>query len=135
MIVEHRVEEALELLPDRVLYLEDGATRYLGPLDGFLSIADPRAVKLPFDVVLGRAQRGELAEPAPGACAPGSTDVRCGRRRLDSSSARSHAAIGHRTILHGVDAALGRRRDRGHPRTERLGQDDRAPDGDAICCR
>src|SRR5262249_52206088 len=52
VIVEHRVEEALELRPNRVLYLEDGATRYLGPLEGFLEVADPTAVKLPFEVIL-----------------------------------------------------------------------------------
>ena len=41
VIVEHRVEEALELRPDRVLYLEEGATRYLGAVAGFLEVADP----------------------------------------------------------------------------------------------
>jgi len=30
VIVEHRVEEALELEPDRVLYLDEGRERYLG---------------------------------------------------------------------------------------------------------
>ena len=34
VIVEHRVEEALELRPDRVLYLEDGAIAYLGDRRG-----------------------------------------------------------------------------------------------------
>jgi energy-coupling factor transport system ATP-binding protein len=66
VIVEHRVEEALALRPDRVLYLDAGASRYLGPVDGFLRIADPRAVKLPFEVVLERARAGGLsAAPAP----------------------------------------------------------------------
>src|SRR5258706_979105 len=60
VIVEHRVEEALELRPDQVLYLEDGRTRYLGPPAGFVEIADPDAVKLPFDVVLARL-RGDAA--------------------------------------------------------------------------
>ena len=43
VIVEHRVEEALDLRPDRVLYLDAGVARYLGPVDGFLRIADPAA--------------------------------------------------------------------------------------------
>ena len=34
VIVEHRIEDVLDALPDRVLYLDDGATRYLGSLDG-----------------------------------------------------------------------------------------------------
>ena len=56
VIVEHRVEEALDLRPDRVLYLDEGATRYLGAVDGFLDVADPEAVKLPFEVVLQRVR-------------------------------------------------------------------------------
>ncbi len=41
VIVEHRVEEALDLRPDRVLVLESGSVAYLGPVEGFLAIADP----------------------------------------------------------------------------------------------
>ena len=63
VIVEHRVEEALELRPDRVLYLEAGETRYLGPVGGFLEVADPRDVKLPFEVVLAHARADRLREP------------------------------------------------------------------------
>jgi energy-coupling factor transport system ATP-binding protein len=119
VIVEHRVEETLELRPDRVLYLEEGRTRYLGPTEGFLEIADPEAVKLPFEVVLRRV-RTEAAsgvEPivvpatasraAPGreprtgdADAPGSE----GATRLEFRGVR--AAIGDHEILHGVDARL-----------------------------
>jgi energy-coupling factor transporter ATP-binding protein EcfA2 len=58
VIVEHRVEEALDLRPDRVLYLDEGRERYQGPLAGFLGIADPEAVKLPFDIVLERVRAG-----------------------------------------------------------------------------
>jgi energy-coupling factor transport system ATP-binding protein len=55
VIVEHRIEDVLEARPDRVLYLDDGEVRYLGPMDGFLDTADPTAVKLPFDAWLRRA--------------------------------------------------------------------------------
>jgi energy-coupling factor transport system ATP-binding protein len=61
VLVEHRVEEAMHARPDRVLYLEDGAMRYLGSLDGFFAVADPAAVKLPFDVTLARARDGGIA--------------------------------------------------------------------------
>ncbi|MGZ6299765.1 MAG: ABC transporter ATP-binding protein, partial [Candidatus Limnocylindria bacterium] len=44
VIVEHRVEEALDLRPDWVLYLEAGSVAYLGPVKGFLEVADPDAV-------------------------------------------------------------------------------------------
>jgi energy-coupling factor transporter ATP-binding protein EcfA2 len=47
VIVEHRVEEALDLRPDRVLYLDEGVTRYPAR-PGFLG-SPTRAVRLPFD--------------------------------------------------------------------------------------
>ena len=57
VIVEHRVEEALELRPDRVLYMEHGATRFLGPVAGFMAVADPALVKLPFGAILAQERR------------------------------------------------------------------------------
>ncbi len=59
VIVEHRVEEALDLRPDRILAMEDGRVTYLGSPDGFLAMADADAVKLPFDVVLARERSAE----------------------------------------------------------------------------
>ena len=116
VIVEHRVEEALELKPDRVLYLEDGRTRYLGGVDGFLEIADPDAVKLPFEVVLARAQadaratagadprsnagnEGEAKESAP--------DDAEAVSRLEFRGVR--AGFRDAEVLHGVSAKLGKR--------------------------
>jgi energy-coupling factor transporter ATP-binding protein EcfA2 len=65
IIVEHRVEEALDLEPDQVLYLEDGVARYLGALPGFLEVADPEAVKLPFEIVLQRVrERAAAGDPS-----------------------------------------------------------------------
>jgi len=109
VIVEHRIEEALELRPDRVLYLEEGRTRYLGPVDGFLDVADPRAVKLPFEIVLDRARRGALPTPIP----PVERDLPEASAAEDATPPPRlefrgvHAAIGDRPILHGVDASLG----------------------------
>jgi energy-coupling factor transport system ATP-binding protein len=111
VIVEHRVEEALALRPDRVLYLDEGVTRYLGPVDGFLEIADPEAVKLPFEVVLARARAGwsETAEEiarddviAGHAGGLGDTTPRLEYRDV-------HAGYGERAVLRGIDASFGRR--------------------------
>jgi energy-coupling factor transport system ATP-binding protein len=111
VIVEHRVEEALQLRPDRVLYLDSGAARYLGPVEGFLQIADPRAVKLPFEVVLVRAAAGALsgASPAPASAQPSlaGSPATDGTPRLVFEAV--DASIGDHRILHGVDASLGRR--------------------------
>jgi energy-coupling factor transport system ATP-binding protein len=109
VIVEHRVEEAMRLRPDLVLYLEEGRERYLGPMDGFLAIADPEAVKLPFDVVL---ERMRTAPEAPAADEPGVTLETVSAQpateivpRLEFRAVR--ASIGDHEILHGVDAKLG----------------------------
>jgi energy-coupling factor transport system ATP-binding protein len=112
VIVEHRVEEALDLRPDRVLYLEEGVTRYLGDVAGFLRVADPDAVKLPFDAVLERfrAEPGLIA-PALGGAAPPRVphvsppvDV---APRLEYTGVR--AGYGEQEVLHGIDARFGRR--------------------------
>ena len=106
VIVEHRVEEALELRPDRVLYLDDGRERYQGPLDGFLKIADPEAVKLPFSVVLERVRAGatpdgrvppDLERPVDRSLPP----------RLEFRGVR--AGYGGREVLRGIDARFERR--------------------------
>ncbi len=111
VIVEHRVEEALDLRPDRVLYLEEGETRYLGDVAGFLKVADPDAVKLPFEVVLERlrsdsnigraAADGARMRPTLPLSDPLATP------RLAFEAVR--AGYGDREILHGIDARLGRR--------------------------
>ena len=107
VIVEHRVEEALALAPDRVLYLDEGRTRYLGSVDGFLDVADPSAVRLPFAVVAKRAAMAPAepdssrgAEPAVQGPAPADAAPRLEFRGVT-------AAIGGTQILRGVDARLG----------------------------
>jgi energy-coupling factor transport system ATP-binding protein len=105
IIVEHRVEEALELQPAQVLYLEEGQTRYLGPVDGFFRIADPEAVKLPFEVVLAR-ERELDAHPMPPAPArqPRSTSA---RRPARLAYHDVHVRLGERQVLRGMATALG----------------------------
>jgi energy-coupling factor transporter ATP-binding protein EcfA2 len=114
IIVEHRVEEALDLAPDQVLYLEDGEARYLGALPGFLQIADPEAVKLPFEIVLERAREGAAAggqpdDPGPERVSPpvGATNAAEDVPRLEFRSVS--AGYGEKTILRDVNARLGRR--------------------------
>jgi energy-coupling factor transport system ATP-binding protein len=110
VIVEHRVEEALDLRPDRVLYLDAGQPRYIGPVDGFLDVADPEAVKLPFEVVLKRA-RAEGASDASGA--PSSRDSAAALPDADLGPRLEYrgvqAGYGARTVLRGIDATFGRR--------------------------
>ena len=66
LLVEHRVEDALGIRPDRVLFMQDGAIAYDGPLDGAMQLMDYRQVKLPAPVVMERAAKAPLPafEPA-----------------------------------------------------------------------
>jgi energy-coupling factor transporter ATP-binding protein EcfA2 len=104
VIVEHRVEEALDLRPDRVLYLEAGSVAYLGPVKGFLEVADPDAVKLPFPVVLER----ERTQASPVAAPPPSrTSQSAGPPRLAFDAV--HLRLGDREVLSGLTTSLGSR--------------------------
>ena len=105
VIVEHRIEDVLNARPNRVLYLEDGSPRYLGGVDGFLAVADPAMVKLPFSVVLEHATRahGRMALPARAA----TTDVNAGPARLEWAAV--DAGYDGRQVLHTVSASLGKR--------------------------
>ncbi|HOU12843.1 MAG TPA: ABC transporter ATP-binding protein [Anaerolineae bacterium] len=60
LLVEHRVEDALSIRPDRVLFMQDGAIAYDGPLDGAMQVMDYRQVKLPAPVVIERAAKAPL---------------------------------------------------------------------------
>jgi len=104
VIVEHRIEDVLDARPDRVLYLEDGAAEYLGSLKGFLEVADPTRVKVPFDVMLERTLAGTLVAAAGssrGGSAAGDAPARLEWQGVS-------AAYDDREVLHGVSAALGR---------------------------
>ncbi|HJT56475.1 MAG TPA: ABC transporter ATP-binding protein [Ktedonobacteraceae bacterium] len=52
IIVEHRVEEALRLKPDKVLLMREGRQIFFGDTNEFLTIADPSQVKLPVESTL-----------------------------------------------------------------------------------
>src|SRR5436305_2005347 len=68
IIVEHRVEEALRLKPDKVLLMKDGRQVFFGNTRDFLEIADPTQVKLPVESTLRSVSdpaevRGLLVKP------------------------------------------------------------------------
>lgn len=52
IIVEHRVEEALGLRPNKILLMREGQQVFFGSTDEFLRLADPTQVKLPIEVTL-----------------------------------------------------------------------------------
>jgi energy-coupling factor transport system ATP-binding protein len=52
IIVEHRVEEALRLNPDKILLMREGRQAFFGDAATFMQIGDPTQVKLPIEATL-----------------------------------------------------------------------------------
>lgn len=64
VMIEHRVEDALQARPDRLLYMSEGRVRYLGPVDRLPPEIDHHEVKLPAQWVVQRVQQvGESSSP------------------------------------------------------------------------
>lgn len=66
LLVEHRVEDALSIRPDRVLFMQDGRIVHTGPPDEVIGMMDYHQVKLPAPIILERAAKVPLPsfEPA-----------------------------------------------------------------------
>ena len=71
VLIEHRVEDAIVAKPDRLLYMEAGQIKYLGPIEALPTEINHHEVKLPAEWVVKRVrQLGEKidkTEPAQGA--------------------------------------------------------------------
>jgi energy-coupling factor transport system ATP-binding protein len=66
LLIEHRVEDALQVRPDRLLYMSEGRVRYLGPIETLPPQVDPREVKLPAPWVIQHLrQAGQPPRPIP----------------------------------------------------------------------
>ena len=61
LMVEHRVEDVLNIQPDRVLFMTDGQIRYLGDPVGLNKVIDYHEVKLPAQMIMERA----VQDPPP----------------------------------------------------------------------
>jgi len=61
LMVEHRVEDALKISPDRVLFMTGGQVRYLGAAEGLNKVVDYREIKMPAPIILERA----ASDPPP----------------------------------------------------------------------
>lgn len=72
VLIEHRVEDALQARPDRLLYMSEGQVHYLGPVTTLPTQIDHHQVKLPAQWVVERVrQLGETRKAVyPPALAP-----------------------------------------------------------------
>jgi len=69
LLVEHRVEDVLQINPEKVVYMDNGRITYEGDVAGLLDTADYTRIKLPARTVLKRAKgtpskQRQLAVPA-----------------------------------------------------------------------
>ena len=83
--------------------MEEGESRYLGSMEGFLEVADPTRVKLPFGAWLRRA--GLARRTRSGTIVPATPRPRA-MPRLEWRHV--DAAYDGRAVLHDVSARLGR---------------------------
>jgi len=61
LMVEHRVEDVLNIAPDQVLLMENGLVRYQGEIEGLYKIVNYHEIKLPAQEVVKRA----VKDPPP----------------------------------------------------------------------
>lgn len=81
VLIEHRVEDAIAARPDRLLYMEAGQVKYLGPIDTLPTEINHREVKLPAEWVVKRVrQMGEKLDRTESAQSPES-DALSGSKR------------------------------------------------------
>ena len=69
LLVEHRVEDVLQIHPEKVVYMDNGRITYEGDVNGLLESADYTRIKLPAPTVMRRAmgkpcKQCNLAVPA-----------------------------------------------------------------------
>lgn len=67
VLIEHRVEDAIAARPDRLLYMEAGQLKYLGPINTLPTEINHREVKLPAEWVVQRVRQmgGEVNKTEP----------------------------------------------------------------------
>jgi energy-coupling factor transport system ATP-binding protein len=111
LMIEHRVEDVLNIKPDRVLYMQGGQVQFLGPLVDLYKVVDYREVKLPAPAVLERA----AAAPPP----PELSFLPSGRAAGQVAPATPPAPLvrfenvafdydGEREVLHGINLDIRR---------------------------
>mgnify|MGYP002681507042 CR=1 FL=1 len=63
LLVEHRVEDVLNISPETAMFLDEGEIRYLGPTEGLYRAVDYHRIKLPAPLIMERAALDPQLEP------------------------------------------------------------------------
>lgn len=100
LLIEHRVEDVLNIHPDKALFLEEGEQVYFGEVDGFLEVVNPLDVKLPADVAV---QRMRAVSPPP---PPSRRERRPDAAPLVVVDDVHFGYVPEREVLHGVSLTI-----------------------------
>jgi energy-coupling factor transport system ATP-binding protein len=100
VMIEHRVEDVLNIRPDRVLFMQAGQIRYLGPVADLFKVVDYHEVKLPAAAILERA----AADPRPVELKllPGAAAAPAAYEPLVRFENVGYDYDGEREVLHGI---------------------------------
>ena len=112
IIVEHRVEEALRLKPDKVLLMEEGRQAFFGNTQEFLQIADPTQVKLPVEATLRTLDTSSPAQVRSALIRPITTKY-SGQQATDEpilsfENVRFRYNVYSEEVLHGITTQIQR---------------------------
>lgn len=100
MLVEHRVEDALKIEPDRVLYMEEGEQTYYGEAEELMKTVDYHRVKLPASTILERARKDPPPEFVPAIATDGQETL----LSFEGVEFRYDPTLP--VVLHGVDFSI-----------------------------
>ena len=92
LIIEHRVEDVLRILPERVMFMSEGEIRYLGNLSGLSQVVNYREVKLPARQIVELARR----DPPP-------ANIKFLPGRAVSSNGRGEAIVKFEDVAFGYE--------------------------------
>ncbi|HEY5983127.1 MAG TPA: ABC transporter ATP-binding protein [Anaerolineales bacterium] len=104
LLVEHRVEDVLQIHPERVMFMSEGEIRYLGPVAGLSSVVDYHEVKLPAADIVMRARTD--AAPRPIDILPGSGANMTQGTALVRFEDVSFGYEAEEEILHGINLEI-----------------------------
>ena len=106
LMIEHRVEDVMRILPERVMFMSEGEIRYLGNLSGLSKVVNYREVKLPAEDIVARAK----ADPAPAELKllPTVTDNDLEKDALVRFENVGFGYEAERAVLHGINLEIKR---------------------------
>jgi energy-coupling factor transport system ATP-binding protein len=105
LMIEHRVEDVLRIRPERVMFMDDGQVKYIGPLEGLGAAVDYQQVKLQAPVVMRLAKSD--TPPVEIKILPGAADSRSAPEAIVKFE---DVAFGYdeREVLHGINLDIKR---------------------------